>query len=40
MAARRGEGLSITNGEKVGMGIISALGVLALVLVGMGIITI
>ena len=40
MAARRGQGLSITNGEKVGMGIISALGVLALVLVGMGIITI
>ena len=40
MAARRGQGLSITNGEKVGMGVISALGVLALVLVGMGIITI
>lgn len=40
MAARRGQGMSITNGEKVGMGIISALGVLALVLVGMGIITI
>ena len=40
MAARRGQGMSITNGEKIGMGIISALGVLALVLVGMGIITI
>ena len=40
VAARKSQGAAITKGEKVGMGIISALGVLALVLVGMGVITI
>lgn len=36
--ARRDQGHAITQGEKVGMGVISALGVAALVLVGMGVI--
>lgn len=36
--ARRSYGHGITTGEKVGMGIISALGVVALVLVAMGVI--
>ncbi len=40
MAARKSQNLAIGKGEKVAMVVISALGVLALVLVGMGVITI
>ena len=36
--ARKDRGHALTNGEKVGIGVVSALGVLALVLVGMGVI--
>ena len=36
--ARKDRGHAITSGEKVGIGAVSALGVLALVLVGMGVI--
>ncbi len=40
MAARKSQNLAIGKGEKAAMVVISALGVLALVLVGMGVITI
>ena len=36
--ARKDRGHAITSGEKVGIGAVSALGILALVLVGMGVI--
>ena len=36
--ARKDRGYALTKGEKVGMGVVSALGVAALVLVGMGVI--
>ena len=36
--ARKDRGYALTNGEKVGMGVVSALGIAALVLVGMGVI--
>ena len=36
--ARKDRGYALTKGEKVGMGVVSALGVAALALVGMGVI--
>ena len=36
--ARKDRGYALTKGEKVGMGVVSALGIAALVLVGMGVI--
>lgn len=38
--ARREQGLSLSGGEKVAIGVISALGVLAIVLLAMGVITV
>ncbi len=38
MKARKDYGHAVTTGEKVCMGVISALGVLSLVLLGMGVI--
>ena len=40
MKARKDYGNAITTGEKVCMGVISALGVLSLVLLAMGVISI
>ena len=36
--ARKDRGYALTKGEKAGMGVVSALGIAALVLVGMGVI--